>query len=223
MGLIYKATNKINGKSYIGQTQTSLNDRISKHFYSVRHNSNLHFHNALRKYDFDWTIIEKCKSKVELDKKECCYIEQYNTFDDGYNLTKGGDAGTFGHKHSKETKKKMSKIAKKRLEIPENHNFYGKHHSEKTKEKIRNSKLGQKVHSEEWKKDLGKRMSGSNNPMYKKPTYGFKGKKHSEESLQKMRKASSGKNCSEKTRKKMSEAKILWWKKRREDVTTSVT
>ncbi len=34
---------------------------------------------------------------------------------------------------------------------------------------------------------------------------------------------SSGKNCSEKTRKKMSEAKILWWIKRREDVTTSIT
>ena len=45
-GVIYMATSKTSGKSYIGQTQKSLNDRINKHFYSVRHNSNLYFHDS---------------------------------------------------------------------------------------------------------------------------------------------------------------------------------
>ena len=38
-GIIYKITNKVNGKCYIGQTTKSLSDRWSKHKYKKSHNS----------------------------------------------------------------------------------------------------------------------------------------------------------------------------------------
>ena len=201
--IVYIATNKINGKSYIGQTQKSLNDRISKHFYSVRHNSNLYFHNALRKYDFDWSILEECKSKTDLDMREGYYIEQYNTLKDGYNLTQGGE-GSFGYKHSDETRKKMSEIAKS---LPSN--FKGKKHTEETKEKIRKAKLGQKVHSEEWKKKMSEAHTGENNPFY--------GKHHTKEVKEKMLNGLKNyyKTITKEQRKKLSEAVKKSWKKRK--------
>ncbi len=57
--IIYKATNKINNKSYIGQTQHSLESRNSQHYRDYK-DSNTSFHKALRKYgkeNFEWKII----------------------------------------------------------------------------------------------------------------------------------------------------------------------
>jgi hypothetical protein len=48
--LIYKATNKINNKSYIGQTTETLDIRIRRHLYSIKTRRNYYFCNALRKY-----------------------------------------------------------------------------------------------------------------------------------------------------------------------------
>lgn len=199
--IVYKATNKINGKSYIGQTQKSLDNRINKHFYSVRHKSNLYFHNALRKYDFDWMVLEECESKSELDKKECQYIKQYNTNKNGYNLTTGGE-GSFGFKHSEKTKKKMSEKAK--LRKP---NFLGKKHTDKTKKKISESKKGKKIHSEEWKKKRSEKMSGENNPFY--------GKKHTKEALQKMSKLHKNQKWTDEQRETLSKSIKEWWKGRK--------
>ena len=64
--IIYKATNKINGKSYIGQTTKELDERIKGHLNS---NKNLYFHKALEKYsidNFEWTILEECNDENEL-------------------------------------------------------------------------------------------------------------------------------------------------------------
>lgn len=62
-GIIYKATSKTSGKIYIGQTTTSLNNRISNHKHKALYNIDLknHFHNAIRKYgidDFIWEVID---------------------------------------------------------------------------------------------------------------------------------------------------------------------
>ena len=60
MGCIYIATNKVSGKSYIGQTVGILPVRKSKHHDSVRQGSTVPFHAAIRKYGkkaFAWSVL----------------------------------------------------------------------------------------------------------------------------------------------------------------------
>ena len=115
-GIIYKATNLINGKSYIGQTIKSLEERKLRHKHES-HRS--YFHNSLRKHGFEnfkWTILGHCDSKEELDEMEFHYIMQYDSFNSGYNLTLGGE-GVVGNICSEESKKKMSE-AHKGIKMP---------------------------------------------------------------------------------------------------------
>lgn len=97
MGLIYKYTNKINDKVYIGKTKTTLSKRINHHRYKVRKESTSHFHNALRKYGEENFLIEvliECNNDV-LDQMEIKFIKEFNSNQRkyGYNLTLGGDGG----------------------------------------------------------------------------------------------------------------------------------
>jgi len=111
-GIIYKATNKINGKSYIGQTINKNFDiyikRSHKKPSEYSKDINRVFHNAIRKYgwnNFEWEILEKCDSKNELNEMEFHYIKQYNTFFrmNGYNMTFGGEGGgNYTHLFGKE-------------------------------------------------------------------------------------------------------------------------
>lgn len=75
--IIYKATNKVNGKSYIGQTIQTIQRRAYCHKLNAINGSKTYFHNAIRKYGFDsfvWQVIEICQSKEELDEMEFHYI-----------------------------------------------------------------------------------------------------------------------------------------------------
>ena len=78
--IIYKATNILNNKSYIGQTKFNLPSRKKSHFIEANRD-NLPFHNALLKYKdlFIWEVLIECKTKNELDEMEFHYIKQYNT------------------------------------------------------------------------------------------------------------------------------------------------
>lgn len=88
---IYKFTNKINNKSYIGQS-ICIEKRYQQHLYSAS-KSKLPFHLALVKYgidNFDFKVLVEC-SKDELNDKEKYYIKQYNSLvPNGYNLQQGG-------------------------------------------------------------------------------------------------------------------------------------
>lgn len=89
-GIIYKITNKVNGKSYIGQTRYTLEFRWKQHQHKM---DNTYFHNAIRKYgadNFSCEILEECEVS-DLNSREIFYIAKYNTFKEGYNLTIGGD------------------------------------------------------------------------------------------------------------------------------------
>ncbi len=128
-GIIYIATNKKNGKSYIGQTICGLSHRISQHKYGIGR-SNRKFYSALKHYgidNFEWKTIGTYPVE-QLNDKEKFYIDFYKTFIYGYNLTTGGNS----HIVSEETKEKIRK------------SNTGKKHFVETKEKIRQSILDRK-------------------------------------------------------------------------------
>jgi hypothetical protein len=97
-GIIYKVTNIINNKIYIGQTIRGINKRKAIHIYRAlkKIEKNCYFHNAIRKYgieSFKWEIVWKGAVKF-LNKKEIEYIKKYKSYfiyNKGYNLTRGGD------------------------------------------------------------------------------------------------------------------------------------
>lgn len=129
--IVYKVTNTINNKSYIGQTINDLKQRKNEH---ISGSYKSYFHNSIHKHGIDcfvWEVLCECSSKVELDEMEFHYIKQYDTkAPNGYNLTWGGD-GVHGYKHTPSHKNKISK------KYTNNGNpFYGKIHSDNTKEKI---------------------------------------------------------------------------------------
>ena len=87
---IYKVTNKVNGKVYIGQS-VDIGRRWREHMTAK---DGIYFHKAIQKYgveNFEWEVIEQCKK--DLDEREIYWIEYYDSFNKGYNCTKGGDSG----------------------------------------------------------------------------------------------------------------------------------
>ncbi len=98
-GFIYKVTNKVNGKSYIGQTRNTVEFRWRQHYKAK---DNKYFHRAIQKYgkeNFEVITLEKCDVE-KLNDREIFYISKYDTFNNGYNLTKGGSAYTPNRKCS---------------------------------------------------------------------------------------------------------------------------
>jgi len=92
--IIYKATNKINGKCYIGQTRHSLAERKRAHYNKARQGIDTHFYSAIRKYgedNFEWEIICSANNKQTLNELETFYITKYDSIKHGYNMVDGGD------------------------------------------------------------------------------------------------------------------------------------
>jgi group I intron endonuclease len=119
-GIIYKVTNTINSKVYIGQTIQSLESRRIDHISMANNNSTTHFHKAIRKYgleNFEWEILCQCESKYEMDDMEFHYIKQFDSISGGYNMTLGGE-GSPGRKHTKKSILKISE-SKKGTPCPE--------------------------------------------------------------------------------------------------------
>lgn len=113
-GKIYKITNKINNKVYIGCTVTSLEKRYYEHIYrcfKTDYKSKLY--NSIKKYgveNFFIELIEECEVE-KIYETERKYIEQYDSFKNGLNSTLGGE-GCLGYTHSLEIRKKISKTTK---------------------------------------------------------------------------------------------------------------
>ena len=86
--IVYKITNKVNGKVYIGQTSETLQKRFSRHmgYQALEHDTK--FYRAVRKYGKDnFTIeqIDTAKTQKELDEKEVKWIKYYSSVEEGYN------------------------------------------------------------------------------------------------------------------------------------------
>lgn len=151
---IYKITNTVNGKIYIGQTVRNVGERFNEH---CRHNNTL-IDRAINKYGKDKFIVEviaSAKSQEELNELEIKYICEYKSMDKaiGYNLCEGGN-NTQGYKHRKESKRKMSKSKQGKYTAQDNP-FYGKHHSEEQRKKWSEQRKGRTL-DEEWKDKIAK-------------------------------------------------------------------
>jgi group I intron endonuclease len=196
MHYIYRITNKINGKTYIGQHKyKKLNDSYM--------GSGRLIIKAIKKYgieNFEKEILEFDIPNVDLAND---WEQMYILFERAkgkaeYNIANGGNGkGTV----SEVTKRKLSEINKGM-----NNPNYGKHPSDETKRKICESNKGKHKGnlSEEHRKKISNRLKGENNPNY--------GKHFSEDHKRKISESkkgtlawNKGKPCNEKTKKKLSE------------------
>lgn len=121
-GCIYVYHNKLNGKCYVGQT-VNPEERYNAHLKAAKSDSQLHFSRALRKYgieNFEYKIIWGQMMPIECAKDNLNYWEKYyikvfDSYNNGYNMTEGGE-GCLGC-HSNKGKPAWNKGIKTDVEI----------------------------------------------------------------------------------------------------------
>lgn len=155
MHIVYCHTNKLNGKKYVGFTHTESDDELPEvamhrrwlaHCAKVREGSNGVFHNSIRKNGLDvWdhNVLETHPTEQFAKDAEIRLIAELKTYffeypDKGYNMTRGGDGSA---------------------QPGELNHFYGKKHSEETRQKIREARARQVVTCSE---ETAKKISESN-------------------------------------------------------------
>ncbi len=137
-GIIYLATNKVNGKIYVGKTAREFFVRIREHEYDARNKANTAFSRAIAKYGieaFSFEVLETCPVE-DIDERERFWISQRKCRKPhGYNLTDGGD-GTIGLKRPDVTARLCAMTGER------NHQF-GKKHSPEMVEVYRKASSGE--------------------------------------------------------------------------------
>ena len=122
---IYKFTNKINGKSYIGQS-VQLETRYNSHKRNYN-NSNLSvynskFYRAIRKYgfeNFDYEILIQSDNFTtdDLNQQEQYYIKKYDSYKNGYNMNYGGNQTGSNYFINEQTILKIKDMLKNNINI----------------------------------------------------------------------------------------------------------
>ena len=97
-GFIYKITNRVNNKVYIGQTHFTIEHRFKQHIknFNIEHRQQP-LYKAFAKYGLDNFYVEKVE-EVECDKlneREMYWIAYYDSFKNGYNATLGGNGNIY--------------------------------------------------------------------------------------------------------------------------------
>jgi group I intron endonuclease len=144
---IYKITNKLNGKIYVGQTHTSLAKRFQRHCWASEYKKNMPICLAIKKYgkdNFDIEEIEVCLNQCHLNEREKYWVSYFHCFSPkGYNLRAGNGRGAM----NQSTKEKISQA------------LIGIRRSLQTKQKLSKSHLGFRV-SEDTKRKLSEINQG---------------------------------------------------------------
>jgi len=148
---IYKTTNLINGKIYVGQEKGNNEQYLG---------SGLLLNYAIKKYgrkNFKKDIIKKCWSKQEINESEKYWIKalESRNLNIGYNIAIGGQFGDVlsSHPNKIEIYKKISQSVKKNIKINPNFGMKGKKQSDFAKAKLSKLRIGIKL-SEEHKKSI---------------------------------------------------------------------
>lgn len=181
IGVIYKITNSINGKIYIGQTVRSLPLRLKDYYWeSLKKKPSQVITMAMKKYGFEnflSEIICECFTQANLDLKERYYIKTLNTIKEGYNV----DAGGVRYPRTLEIGRKISK-AKKGKKFSEDHKAKLSA-ARKGKEPWNKGITGVFTHSVETKKKIGKASKGHKYNLGKKRSLQYRLNKREEMKL----------------------------------------
>ena len=187
---VYKHTNKINGKIYIGITS----QRPRKRWDCGRgYMNNEHFWRAIQKYgwdNFEHEILFDGLSPEDAFEKEQELILKYDSrnYQKGYNNSAGGEGGATGI-------------------CGENHPMYGKHHSVETREKLRESHKGVPYSPERYEKFIENLDRDSLRERAYRTIAGYnKGCKWDDESNRKRSESNKGKKRSKETKDKIGES-----------------
>ena len=212
----YKATNKVNGKGYIGFATDPL-QRWREHKRDAEKGKGFAFADAIRKYGwdaFEFEVICCGWDKREmLEYVEPSLIEQYQSRvnQNGYNVTRGGEKFPSNNKGGSKKGRIFSEEARRKMSAAKRGNSSGaankgRKHSEATRQKMAVSHFGHQV-SEEARKKIG---AANSHPLTEETKRKLSeintGRKHSEKTRLKMREAHLGRIVSEETRKKIGEA-----------------
>lgn len=177
---IYMTTNLITNEKYIGKHYGTEDDSYL--------GSGKILQRAILKYgkeNFKREILYISQNVEENNQKEKEFIKAYNAIEDRnfYNIAEGGDGGDIFHTLPLEQQDQLRERA--RLQCTgEGNPMYGKHHSEETKNKLRQIDKSY-TQTQEYRNNMSKIKSGEGNGMY--------GKHHTEEAKQKMSDAKKGK------------------------------
>lgn len=165
MYIIYKITNKINNKIYIGFTQKSARNRFNQHCYTSKNPNNKSFsilHKAIKKYgkqNFLYETVYMNDNKDDVLSKEDVFINYYNSLvPNGYNIIKGGSMppSWSGKKHKNSSKQKISNALSLYYSNPqnrikhqkENNPNYGHKWSNELRNHLRKQKLGKYINGD---------------------------------------------------------------------------
>ena len=164
--VIYKITDLIDGKVYIGQTINKLKRRFSRLRFNRFLKRTIKLHGIK---NFELSIIQSCSSINELNEREQFWISFYDSTDNrrGYNLQSGGkncrvhestkkvlSKKCSGWHHTERAKQKISEA-----QMGSKHWAYGKKFSSKYKENLSKSHMGNR-HSQATKDKMSKTRKG---------------------------------------------------------------
>lgn len=151
---IYLITNKVNGKKYVGQS-IDIEKRWKDHIRDSK-KSEYTIHKAIRKYgveNFEFSVLEECPVD-KLDEREIYWISELDTYNNGYNMTLGGE-GHILYLNPKEREQKKKEVARR------SGKKYRDSHKEKRRELQRKYRKNHPDYDKKWEdnhKEERKRM-----------------------------------------------------------------
>lgn len=172
---VYKITNIINNKIYIGCTSLNIRKRFKQHISASEKGRPYKICRAIRKHgikNFQIKKIKTCSTSKEMFSLEKIFIKKYDSLNNGYNMTLGGE-GFVGGKRSEKHKKILLECITGRIKSEEeirkisegnkgNKNKLGFKCSDETKKKISKLHKG-KVKSKIHRRKLSKSLLGNSN------------------------------------------------------------
>lgn len=222
---IYIIENSVNEKVYVGQTR-KFSQRKAGHLYSARRGDERLLYREMREFGIDkfqFRILEECETEIIASEREQYWVNRFDSFNRGYNLTTGGGyhVGNKGRKFpedhrrkiseahkgktfSEESRRKMGEATRKRL--LEDHPMKGKTWSDEVRQHMRESKneLYASDRGEEIKQKISETLKDRplSEETKQKISEAGKGRRHSEETIEKMK----AHKFSDEHRRKLSEA-----------------